>query len=96
MKQKTAIITGESRGIGRAVAISLAKKKYYVTLIADDAKHLMAVANEIKKLGHHADYYIFDIANVRKVQSCIKDIIAKHSHIDVLFNNAGIFFQGTS
>lgn len=95
MQKKIAIITGASRGIGKAVALDLAKQGYTVILIARSDEKLKEVANEIEKNGGLCDIYPLDISNSTKVSQVIDNVIAKHKRIDVLFNNAGILHLGS-
>ncbi len=96
MDKKIAIVTGASQGIGKSVAEYLASSGYFVILLARNEAKLQQVANAITTNGGQCAYYSLDVANAVQVQSCIEKIIQEHGQIDVLFNNAGIWKQGTS
>ncbi len=96
MKKKIALITGGSRGIGKAVAESLAKLRYHVILIARNEKKLKEVADEINATGGAASFHSVDITNAFQIQDCVKKTIKEYGQIDVLFNNAGVGLVGTS
>jgi 3-oxoacyl-[acyl-carrier protein] reductase len=100
MKQ-VAIITGASRGIGKACAVGFAGMGYQTVLIARDKKKLQAAANEITEKyqsGKTAPpiLYAFDVTDSGKVGKTVKEVAGKFGRIDVLVNNAGIYYDGTS
>ena len=89
--RKVALVTGGSRGIGRACAIELGKAGYDVVInYAGNAEAAAQTVDEIKALGVNAEAYKFDVYNKDEVESSIAEIIEKYGRIDVLVNNAGI------
>jgi 3-oxoacyl-[acyl-carrier protein] reductase len=88
---KVTLITGASRGIGKAIAILFAKEgaDIAITNIVDDDEFKSAVA-EIEKLGVKAKGYVSNAANFEDSQRVINDVAKDFSRIDVLVNNAGI------
>ncbi|OJJ17259.1 short-chain dehydrogenase [marine bacterium AO1-C] len=88
--QKTAIITGASRGIGRAIALELAQQGIYVILIARNSQELTELQTQVEQKGGKADFYALDIAQANEVKSTVEQILDKHSQIDYLINNAGV------
>lgn len=96
MKKKFAIITGAGSGIGRAIALDLARQHYHVVLLDRNKKTLKTVADKIKASGKVVEAVMLDISNEAEVKMTIKEIVAKHKKIDVLINNAGIFYEGTT
>jgi NAD(P)-dependent dehydrogenase (short-subunit alcohol dehydrogenase family) len=96
MNKKVAIITGASRGIGKAVAGYLSSLGYFVVLLARNTVALKQVYDELVSKGGSGVYYTVDVSKSEQVQLCIENIIAKHGQIDLLFNNAAIWKQGTS
>jgi NAD(P)-dependent dehydrogenase (short-subunit alcohol dehydrogenase family) len=91
---KVAFITGASRGIGKAVALGLAKEGYRICLLSRSKKELQEVANEIDA-SQATLIYECDVTNINLVNQVVEDIVKKCGHIDVLFNNAGILRDGT-
>jgi len=97
-KIKTAIITGAGRGIGRAIAIGLAKEGYIPVLISRTKRRLEAVADEIKTTTNHKidpAVYVIDITDHYKIPDVIEAIKNKFKRIDILVNNAGALIKGT-
>ena len=88
---KTALITGGSRGIGRACAIELAQAgcNVAITYAGNEAK-ANETLQELEKLGIKAKAYKFDIADRNAVKENIEAIHAEFGTIDILVNNAGI------
>lgn len=95
MKQKTAIITGASRGIGRAVSLYLAKQGYYTILIARREQKLSELVNKINNEFSGAEYHTLDITDKQAVKEIMNEITSKFESIDILFNSAGILKFGT-
>jgi NAD(P)-dependent dehydrogenase (short-subunit alcohol dehydrogenase family) len=85
LKNKTAIVTGAGKGIGRACAIALAEAGANLVIISRTKKDLHQVSKVIKKLKVKCKSYVCDITNYNQ----IKDIINKQTKIDILVNNAG-------
>lgn len=96
MNKKIAVITGASRGIGKAVAEYLAEKGYTVALIARNEKLLTQVHDQIIAKGGNASLYVTDVSDSSQVKTCIENIVNKYQKIDLLFNNAAILKRGTS
>ena len=93
--KKIALVTGASSGIGKSVAKFLAKNGCFVILLARNEEKLKAVKAQIREAKNSAEHYSVDVSNFMEVQSCINNVISKHGHIDLLFNNAGISKKGT-
>ncbi len=96
MKDKVAIITGASRGIGRAVAENLAEQGYHVVLVSRSKSELEKVQQEIEIKGGQASVYAVNVALAKEVKQCVADVVHRLGRVDVLFNNAGIFYPGTT
>ncbi|MDV7186543.1 3-ketoacyl-ACP reductase [Lutibacter sp. TH_r2] len=95
LKNKKAIVTGGSRGLGKATAIAFAKKGIDVAITGRDEEKLKKTVTEIKALGVNAFYEIFDVRNYKEVQVGIKNIISNLGTVDILVNNAGIAAIGS-
>ncbi len=94
-----AIVTGASRGIGKAVAKYFAEQGYDLALIARDPKRLENTVTELLQLtagNIQIKPYAIDIANHKAVTITMNSIIEAQPSIDILFNNAGILLPGTT
>ncbi|MED3894538.1 3-oxoacyl-[acyl-carrier-protein] reductase [Priestia aryabhattai] len=91
LQGKVAVVTGASRGIGRAVAVELGKlgAKVVVNYSGSEAKAL-EVVDEIKGLGTDAIAVQANVAESDSVQAMIKEAISTFGSVDILVNNAGI------
>ncbi len=91
MENKVALVTGASRGIGRACAMKLAECGYDIAVnyVSNEAKAEEAVA-EIKKLGRNAIAVKADTSDLKAVQDMFRTIQKEFGRIDVLVNNAGV------
>ena len=89
LKGKCALVTGAGKGIGKAVAIALAKEGVNVGLMARTEKDLVAVAEEIKASGVNVAYATADISNRVAVEEAILKIQQELGDINILINNAG-------
>ena len=85
LKNKTAVVTGAGKGIGKACAIALAEAGANLIIISRTQKDLNEVSKKIKKLKSKCKTYVCDITNYNQ----IKNIINKIPKIDILINNAG-------
>ena len=85
LKNKTALVTGAGKGIGKACAIALAEAGANLIIISRTKKDLNKVSKIIRKFRSKCDSYVCDVTNY----SQIKEIINKQKRIDILVNNAG-------
>lgn len=94
LKDKTAVVTGGSSGIGLSISEVLLKAGARVIILDIDKKRFVSVQDEIKKISSEFDFYEADITNSEKISETIQSIISKESKIDILVNNAGIVKDG--
>ena len=85
LKNKTALVTGAGKGLGRACAIALAEAGANLIIISRTQKDLSEVSRKIKKLKRKCRSYVCDITKYHE----IKKIINEQTNIDILINNAG-------
>lgn len=91
MKGKSALITGASRGIGRAIAIELASQGANIAVnYAGNEKKAQEVVEELLQLGVKAFKIQADVANETDVKNMVKDVIKQFGSLDILVNNAGV------
>ncbi len=89
--KKVALVTGASRGLGKACAIELAKAGCDVAInYAGNEVAANETVAELKALGVDAQAYRFDVSNQEEVDTAVAQIVEKFGRIDVLVNNAGI------
>lgn len=88
--KRVAIVTGASRGIGAAIARSLAARGRHVVLMARSAEKLDAVRGEIESAGGSADAAPVDVGDGEALAAAIQRIAETHGRLDILVNNAGI------
>jgi len=92
LKNKIILITGASDGIGKQIALRLAKEGTQLALIARDEARLNEVVAKCKEIGAtNARAYLCDIRQTAKLASVIKKIISDFGHVNVLINNAGVW-----
>jgi 3-oxoacyl-[acyl-carrier protein] reductase len=90
IKGKVAFITGAGRGIGKAIALELAKEGVHVGLMARSENELKEVAQEIEKFGVKVAYASVDVSSLEQVEQAIDKITKEAGKADILINNAGI------
>ena len=95
LKNKVALITGASSGIGKATALLFEKEGALVILTARHVDKLKIVEEEIKRNNGKAESFVMDMADREQVKETIKKIIKNYNKIDVLVNNAGIVIWGS-
>jgi len=90
LNNKIAIVTGASRGIGSAIAKSLAKNGVKVALNARNSEALKKLKNEITSANGIAEIMVGDVSCIDSFTKVVNDTIKKFGNIDILVNNAGI------
>jgi NAD(P)-dependent dehydrogenase (short-subunit alcohol dehydrogenase family) len=89
MTERIALVTGGSRGIGRAICSTLAQQGWQVVAVARDARALAAVAKEIADLGGRCDHFVCDARDPQQINDCVAQALLRYQRIDLLVNNAG-------
>ncbi len=89
---KTTIITGAGSGIGRAAALRFAQEGASVLVLELDHENGQSVVSEIEQMGGTAAFYQLDVSDWNQVKNVFEDIDAKYSNVDVLYNNAAVFW----
>jgi 3-oxoacyl-[acyl-carrier protein] reductase len=87
---QVALVTGASRGIGKAIALALGKAGATVACIARNEAKLKETTDEIAGAGGAASVHVCDVADSAGVQATVDAVVAAHGRLDVVVNNAGI------
>ena len=95
LKNKKAIITGGSRGLGKATAIAFANLGIDIAITGRNEEKLKETVSELKTLGVNVFYELFDVGNYEEVKVGIKNCISNLGTVDILVNNAGIAAFGS-
>lgn len=90
LKDKVAVITGASRGIGKAIAMDLASSGVYVILLARNENDLQEVAGSIRREGGKASAFNVDITDEAAVSDFLVALSDISNRVDILVNNAGV------
>ena len=94
-KKKVAVVTGASRGIGRAIALELASRGAAVVINYNGSEErAREVQKEIEEKGGEAEIRQWNVADYKACEGAVKDIVKTHGSIDILVNNAGITKDG--
>jgi 3-oxoacyl-[acyl-carrier protein] reductase len=94
LKNKIALITGSSKGIGKATALLFAKEGAKVVInYFSSEKEAISVVEEINKIGSEAIAIKCDVSQEDQVKEMVQKIISKFGKIDILVNNAGVVFD---
>ena len=95
LKNKIALITGAGRGIGRSIAIALAKEGAEVVINYNGSEErAKEVKQTIEENGGKASIYKCNVSDFAACEAMIKDIVKEYGHLDILVNNAGITKDG--
>jgi len=91
-----AIVTGAGRGLGRAIALELARNGYALVIndLASSGDDAREVVDQIQKEGGEAEAVLFDVVDGDQTQAALKEVLKKYQTVDVLVNNAGIARDG--
>jgi NAD(P)-dependent dehydrogenase (short-subunit alcohol dehydrogenase family) len=98
MEGKNCLITGSTSGIGKQIAIGLAKMKANVILVGRDKARCEETLEEIRKNAptstdrNQITYYVADLSSQQSIQSLANEFLASHESLEILVNNAGVFY----
>jgi 3-oxoacyl-[acyl-carrier protein] reductase len=87
---KVALVTGASRGIGKAICLALAKEGATVVLAARSIERLKEVAKQVTHINSKAEIVVTDLAQEQSIKNLVQVINKKFSRLDILVNNAGV------
>jgi NAD(P)-dependent dehydrogenase (short-subunit alcohol dehydrogenase family) len=90
LASKVAIVTGASRGIGRAISIALAQEAATVVLAARSTEKLQEVAEEVSKASGKPEIVVTELTEEESIKNLVKTTNEKFSRLDILINNAGV------
>ncbi|MGO4821539.1 MULTISPECIES: 3-ketoacyl-ACP reductase [unclassified Flavobacterium] len=90
LKNKNALVTGAGKGIGKAIALALAKEGVNVILVARTADDIEKVATKVRSLRVKAVAITADVSDIQSVDAAVAKALAEFGTIDILINNAGI------
>jgi len=94
LTDKVALVTGASRGLGKAIALALAREGASIAAIARSEDALKDTLEAIRAAGGTAEPYALDVTDEAAVDATVGKIAARFGHIDVLVNNAGVTRDG--
>jgi 3-oxoacyl-[acyl-carrier protein] reductase len=94
MSNRVAFVTGSSRGIGRAIALTLCREGFYIVVASPEVENNELVAAEIRAAGGEAMTLNLDIGSQESVKEGFGKVLAAKGRVDVLVNNAGITRDG--
>jgi 3-oxoacyl-[acyl-carrier protein] reductase len=94
IRGKKALVTGAGAGIGRAIAIALAREGADVCLLGRDEAKLQAAATEVRDHGVEAMVLYCDLTEPEEITAAVKSVLAKWQRLDILVNNAGTTYYG--
>ena len=90
LKDRIAIVTGASRGLGEGIARAFAEEGATVALFSRDMQRLKKQVSDLKMLGQEAEAFPVDVADVEQVNRAVEKVVSQYGRVDILVNNAGI------
>jgi len=96
LANKTALITGGGTGMGKETALLFAREGANVIITGRREEKLKEVAKEAGKEGLSLDYLVSDVSSEEDCKAAVDYAVGKYGRIDILFNNAGVLYPGTT
>lgn len=96
LEGKVAIVSGSSRGIGKSIALTLAKNGASLVIIGTNTKLLTEVAKEVQSMGRQCAVHLGDVTNPETATLAAEKTMSLFSKIDILVNNAGINMRSST
>jgi 3-oxoacyl-[acyl-carrier protein] reductase len=94
LSNKVALVTGASRGLGKAISLALAEEGAAIAVVARSEEALAETVAAIRAAGGIAEPFALDVADSAAADAAVEKIIGRFEHIDVLVNNAGVTRDG--
>jgi 3-oxoacyl-[acyl-carrier protein] reductase len=95
IEQRTAIVTGGSKGIGRAICVELARQGYVIAInYMKDKTGAEDTLALVQQAGSHGEIFQFDVRDIKEAENAVEQISERMAPLEVLVNNAGIIADG--
>jgi 3-oxoacyl-[acyl-carrier protein] reductase len=94
IRDKKALVTGAASGIGRAVALALAKEGADLYLIDINGDKLAATADEVRRMGRVVETRVCDLSDSKQITIAVDSLVSSWGRLDILVNNAGTAYYG--
>lgn len=95
LKDRVAVVTGAGAGIGRSIALELARAGMHIALADVDPQRLAAVVAEVEALGRRARGVVTDVRQLASLENLLQETLAAFGSCHVVVNNAGVFHANT-
>lgn len=96
LKDKVALVTGGTSGIGEATAVLFASEGAEVAITGRNEQRGAAVVKRVEQHGGHAAFFHADVSVASDCQRAVEDTVRAFGRLDILFNNAGVFYAQTA
>ncbi|HKQ31948.1 MAG TPA: SDR family oxidoreductase, partial [Thermodesulfobacteriota bacterium] len=96
LTNKTALITGGGTGMGKETALLFAREGANVIITGRREEKLKEVAKAAEKEGFKLEYLVSDVSSEEDCKAAVDYAVRKYGRIDILFNNAGVLYPGTT
>ena len=91
---RVAVVTGAASGIGRAVAVELARRGCALALVDLNETGLAETADRVRAAGRKVSVHVVDVSDRSRMESLPAEVLAEHGHVHVVVNNAGVSVSG--